>query len=126
MRAPSSPTPAQSQTLCMHARLCCCVQADRFVKSGRALRRKMWWNNLKMKLVMGFAVIMVVLIIFLLICFGSGKSCVNKGKKASSSPSPAAADASPAPAGDGANTVTGRRLLMTAAGEAAQALMASW
>lgn len=23
------------------------VQADRFVKSGRALRRKMWWNNFK-------------------------------------------------------------------------------
>lgn len=130
LRAPSSPTPAQSQTLCMHARLCSCVQADRFVKSGRALRRKMWWNNLKMKLVMGFAVIMVVLIIFLLICFGSGKSCVNKGKKGSSSsspsPAPAAAGVSPAPAGDGASSGTGRRLLMTAAGEAAQALMASW
>lgn len=95
----------------------------------------MWWNNLKMKLVMGFAVIMVVLIIFLLICFGSGKSCVNRGKKGSSSdsspsPAPAAVDASPAPAPAGDDTSasggTGRRLLMTAAGEAAQALMASW
>ena len=24
-------------------------EADRFIKSGRALRRKMWWNNCKMK-----------------------------------------------------------------------------
>jgi hypothetical protein len=31
----------------------CVLQADRFVKSGRALRRKMWWNNFKMKIVMG-------------------------------------------------------------------------
>jgi hypothetical protein len=31
----------------------CMLQADRFVKSGRALRRKMWWNNFKMKIVMG-------------------------------------------------------------------------
>ncbi len=46
------------------------LQADRFVKSGRALRRKMWWNNLKMKIVMGVAVVMVLLIVFLLICFG--------------------------------------------------------
>jgi Na+-transporting methylmalonyl-CoA/oxaloacetate decarboxylase gamma subunit len=97
------------------------LQADRFVNSGRALRRKMWWNNLKMKLVMGVAVIMVILIIFLLICFGSGKSCVKKGDK--SNPAPAEAASSPAPAEDSS---AGRRLLMTAAGEAAQALMASW
>jgi hypothetical protein len=47
-------------------------QADRFVKSGRALRRKMWWNNCKMKLVMSGVVVMVMFIIVLLICFSAG------------------------------------------------------
>lgn len=75
-----------------------------------------------MKLVMGVAVIMVILIIFLLICFGSGHSCVrhkdnSKGNDAAASPSP-----SPQPA----DAAAGRRLLMHAAGEAAQSLMASW
>lgn len=86
----------------------------------------MWWNNLKMKLVMGVAVIMVILIIFLLICFGSGHSCVRKGSKNSqdntAAPSTQPAD-SPQPVADAAG---GRRLLMHAAGQAAQALMASW
>ncbi|KAF8061299.1 VAMP726 [Scenedesmus sp. PABB004] len=60
--------------------------ADRFVKSGRALRRKMWWNNLKMKVVMAVAVIMVCLIIFLLICFGGGRSCIKRRHAAAGAP----------------------------------------
>ena len=47
-------------------------QADRFVKSGRALRRKMWWNNCKMKVVMAGVVVMVLFILVLLICFSAG------------------------------------------------------
>ncbi len=47
-------------------------QADRFVKSGRALRRRMWWNNCKMKVVVAGVAVMVLFIIVLLICFSAG------------------------------------------------------
>jgi hypothetical protein len=123
--------------VCARARARARVQADRFVKSGRALRRKMWWNNLKMKLVMGVAVVMVIVIIFLLICFGSGHSCVKRGDKAGSSSgggsnasnsapngsSPAAAPASP-PAASPAGGA--RRLLALAALDAVRGLAAEW
>ena len=42
-------------------------QADRFVRTGRTLRRKMWWQNCKMKIVVAFAVILLAVIIFLLV-----------------------------------------------------------
>lgn len=45
------------------------LQADRFVRTGRTLRRRMWWQNCKMKLVIGFAVVLLAVIIFLLVCF---------------------------------------------------------
>jgi uncharacterized membrane protein YidH (DUF202 family) len=44
-------------------------QADRFVRTGRTLRRRMWWQNCKMKLVIAFAVVLLAVIIFLLVCF---------------------------------------------------------
>lgn len=50
-------------------------EADRFVRTGRTLRRKMWWQNCKMKLVVAFAVILLAVIIFLLVCF-SGGNCL--------------------------------------------------
>lgn len=55
------------------------VQADRFQRTGRTLRRKMWWQNCKMKIVVAFAVILLAVIIFLLVCF-SGGNCL-KSKK---------------------------------------------
>lgn len=115
-------------------------QADRFVKSGRALRRKMWWNNLKMKVVMGVAVIMVVVIIFLLICFGSGHSCVRRGKSAASSPDTSSTSnngsiegsnsngnqtQTQAPAAPSSGTGARRRLLLSAA-QAAEVLASNW
>ena len=54
------------------------VQADRFVRTGKTLRRQMWWQNCKMKLVMAFAVLLLGVVIFLLVCF-SGKNCLKKG-----------------------------------------------
>ncbi|GFR41751.1 hypothetical protein Agub_g2506 [Astrephomene gubernaculifera] len=50
-------------------------EADRFVRTGRSLRRKMWWQNCKMKIVVAFAVILLALVIFLLVCF-SGGNCL--------------------------------------------------
>lgn len=50
-------------------------EADRFAKTGRSLRRKMWWQNMKMKLVLAMVVILVGIIIFLLVCF-SGHNCL--------------------------------------------------
>ena len=55
------------------------AQADRFVRTGRTLRRKMWWQNCKMKIVVAFAVILLAVIIFLLVCF-SGGNCLKHGK----------------------------------------------
>ncbi|GIL86019.1 hypothetical protein Vretifemale_14295 [Volvox reticuliferus] len=54
-------------------------EADRFQRSGRNLRRKMWLQNCKMKIVVVFAVILLAVIIFLLVCF-SGGNCLKRGK----------------------------------------------
>lgn len=53
------------------------LQADRFVRTGRNLRRQMWWQNCKMKVVVGMAVLLLVIILFVLICF-SGRNCIKK------------------------------------------------
>lgn len=45
-------------------------QADTFQRTGRTLRRKMWWQNLKMKLIVGLIVLVVVFVIFLSVCKG--------------------------------------------------------
>uniref|UniRef100_A0A7R9TUL6 Uncharacterized protein n=1 Tax=Micromonas pusilla TaxID=38833 RepID=A0A7R9TUL6_MICPS len=50
-------------------------QADNFHRTGRALRRKMWWQNLKMKLMLGGGVLFIILVLFLIICFQGGKDC---------------------------------------------------
>ena len=53
-------------------------QADNFHKTGRALRRRMWWQNLKMKLMMGGFVLAIILVVFLIFCFQGGKNCTKK------------------------------------------------
>eukprot|EP00201_Polytomella_parva_P018925 CAMPEP_0175071712 /NCGR_PEP_ID=MMETSP0052_2-20121109/19406_1 /TAXON_ID=51329 ORGANISM="Polytomella parva, Strain SAG 63-3" /NCGR_SAMPLE_ID=MMETSP0052_2 /ASSEMBLY_ACC=CAM_ASM_000194 /LENGTH=137 /DNA_ID=CAMNT_0016338935 /DNA_START=270 /DNA_END=683 /DNA_ORIENTATION=+ len=50
-------------------------EADRFQRTGKALKRKMWWQNCKMKLVIAMAVILLAVVIFLLVCF-SGGNCL--------------------------------------------------
>ena len=54
-----------------------CAQAEQFQKKGRSLRNKMWWQNCRMKLIVLFAVLMLGLVIFLLVCF-TGKNCLKK------------------------------------------------
>eukprot|EP00798_Chlamydomonas_sp_ICE-L_P012283 gene12283-15432_t len=44
-------------------------EADRFVRTGRTLRRQMWWQNMKMKLIMGFAALLLAVVVFLIVCF---------------------------------------------------------
>uniref|UniRef100_A0A7S0RCA4 V-SNARE coiled-coil homology domain-containing protein n=1 Tax=Pyramimonas obovata TaxID=1411642 RepID=A0A7S0RCA4_9CHLO len=51
-------------------------QADTFYRSGRNLRRKMWWNNIKMKLLIAFVVLLILVIIFCSFCFTGGKNCL--------------------------------------------------
>ncbi|PNH06019.1 hypothetical protein TSOC_007685 [Tetrabaena socialis] len=51
------------------------AQADRFVRTGRTIRRKMQWQNCKMKIVVALAVILLAVVIFLLVCF-SGGNCL--------------------------------------------------
>jgi len=49
------------------------TKADRFVKSGRSLRRKMWWGNCKMKAAVAGVILAVLFILVLLVCFGGGE-----------------------------------------------------
>lgn len=52
-------------------------QAEKFQKTGRQLRNRMWWANLKMKLVIALVVILLAVVLFAIICF-SGKNCLKK------------------------------------------------
>lgn len=50
-------------------------QADVFQKSGKQLRNKMWWQNIKMKLLVGLILAIVIVVIFCFACFSGGKNC---------------------------------------------------
>mmetsp|Transcript_29883 Transcript_29883/g.57412 ORF Transcript_29883/g.57412 Transcript_29883/m.57412 type:complete len:222 (-) Transcript_29883:364-1029(-) len=52
-------------------------QADNFYKTGRSLRRRMWWNNMKMKLAIAVLIFCIVFVIFLTACFWGGNNCFN-------------------------------------------------
>ncbi|KDP43378.1 hypothetical protein JCGZ_26478 [Jatropha curcas] len=45
-------------------------QADSFQRQGRQLRRKMWLQNLQMKLMIGGAILVLIVILWLLVCRG--------------------------------------------------------
>eukprot|EP00877_Chromochloris_zofingiensis_P007989 jgi/Chrzof1/3443/Cz12g25180.t1 len=55
-------------------------QAEKFQKSGRQLRNKMWWANLKMKIIVVLVVLLAAVVIFLLACFAGGNNCVKKNQ----------------------------------------------
>eukprot|EP00890_Picochlorum_soloecismus_P001994 jgi/Picsp_1/2796/NSC_01022-R1_r-snare vamp72-family len=50
-------------------------QADKFHKTGRNLRNKMWWQNFKVQLIVLLVVILIAVIIFASVCF-SGGNCL--------------------------------------------------
>lgn len=50
-------------------------QADKFHKTGRQLRSKMWWQNMKMKILVVLVVLILIFVIFLIVCF-SGGNCI--------------------------------------------------
>jgi hypothetical protein len=60
---------SQVHAECSHSCLTGDLQADRFVRTGKTLRRQMWWQNCKMKLVIAFVVILLAVVVFLLVCF---------------------------------------------------------
>ncbi|XP_028088294.1 vesicle-associated membrane protein 727-like [Camellia sinensis] len=45
-------------------------QADSFQRQGRQLRRKMWLQNLQMKLMVGGTVVALIVILWLIACKG--------------------------------------------------------
>jgi len=53
-------------------------QADKFHKTGRQLRSKMWWQNMKMKILVVLVILILIFVIFLIVCF-SGGNCIKKG-----------------------------------------------
>lgn len=46
-------------------------QADKFHKTGRTLRNKMWWQNFKVQLIVLLIVILIAVIIFCSVCFST-------------------------------------------------------
>lgn len=57
---------------------CADAQADKFHKTGRQLRSKMWWQNMKMKILVVLVILILIFVIFLIVCF-SGGNCIKKG-----------------------------------------------
>lgn len=53
-------------------------QADRFQRTGAALRRRMWWNNVKVWILIASLVLGLILVIALTACFSSGKNCFKR------------------------------------------------
>ncbi|KAF8396376.1 hypothetical protein HHK36_017993 [Tetracentron sinense] len=45
-------------------------QADSFQRQGRQLRRKMWLQNLQMKLIVGGAILAIIIVLWLIVCRG--------------------------------------------------------
>ncbi|GKU91534.1 hypothetical protein SLEP1_g5396 [Rubroshorea leprosula] len=45
-------------------------QADSFQRQGRQLRRKMWLQSLQMKLMVGGAIVVLIIIVWLIACGG--------------------------------------------------------
>lgn len=64
-------------------------QAAKFQRQGTQLRKKMWWQNFRMQIIVVGVVVLLAVVIFLLACFTGGKNCVSKGHSGSSSSSPA-------------------------------------
>ena len=51
------------------------MQADRFHKTGRQLRSKMWWQNMKMKLIIAAIVVVLILVLVAIICLSGTNRC---------------------------------------------------
>lgn len=49
-------------------------QAEQFQKKGNQLRRAMWWQNCRMKLIALVVVLLLAVVLFLAICFGGGNN----------------------------------------------------
>lgn len=71
------------------------LQAHRFQKQGTQLRKRMWWQNFRMKLIVIGVVVLLVVVIFLLACFTNGRNCLKTGAHSSGSPNAAAPPAVP-------------------------------
>eukprot|EP00882_Tetradesmus_deserticola_P005130 GHRQ01005403.1.p1 GENE.GHRQ01005403.1~~GHRQ01005403.1.p1 ORF type:complete len:271 (+),score=123.77 GHRQ01005403.1:462-1274(+) len=65
-------------------------QAARFQKQGTQLRKRMWWQNFRVKLIVIGVVVLLVVVIFLLACFTNGRNCVKTGSSNGGSPYAAA------------------------------------
>lgn len=46
-------------------------ESERFLKTGRAIGRQLWWQNWKMKIIMTGAVLLVVAVVVLMICLSA-------------------------------------------------------
>jgi hypothetical protein len=64
------------------------LQADNFQRQGRQLRRKMWFQNMKVKLIVLAIIIVIAIIIWLSIC--RGFVCHGSSSSSPAAPTPAA------------------------------------
>lgn len=49
-----------------------CLQSATFARTAGKIKKKYWWRNLKMKIIIGIVVTVVLLIIVIGICYGTG------------------------------------------------------
>ena len=70
-----SPTPPCAPRLPIPSTPAHRPQADKFHKTGRQLRSRMWWQNMKMKLIIVAILLLIAVIIFCAVCF-SGGNCL--------------------------------------------------
>jgi hypothetical protein len=60
--------------------------AAAFSRQGAALRRKMWWQNVRAKLCVGLSIGLVLVVLFALACYTGGRSCFGGGKEEQAAP----------------------------------------
>jgi vesicle-associated membrane protein 7 len=61
-------------------------QAQQFQRQGTRLRKRMWWQNFRMKIIVAAVVVLLVVVIFLLACFSGGRNCTKRGGGAPAPP----------------------------------------
>jgi len=66
--------------LCSSVAVGISLQAQKFQRAGTQLRKKMWWQNFRMQIIVVGVVVLLVLVIFLLSCFVGGRNCISSNK----------------------------------------------
>eukprot|EP00879_Flechtneria_rotunda_P001878 GHRR01002049.1.p1 GENE.GHRR01002049.1~~GHRR01002049.1.p1 ORF type:complete len:165 (+),score=49.97 GHRR01002049.1:623-1117(+) len=81
-------------------------QAQKFQRQGTQLRKKMWWQNFRMQIIVVGVVLLLIVVVFLLACFTGGRNCVNGNHSSAVAAAPASPSSAPAWAAPGVPSTT--------------------